>query len=66
MNLDMLGIWCPGSSLTEQFLFPKFPPMWSGLDVEALSSFKNLWRSFLLFDFLCVILMICIAYPSIF
>ncbi|CAH8272547.1 unnamed protein product [Arabidopsis lyrata] len=37
MNLDMLGIWCPGSSLTEQFLFPKFPPMWSGLDVEALS-----------------------------
>ncbi|KAG7582911.1 hypothetical protein ISN44_As08g024630 [Arabidopsis suecica] len=37
MNLDMLGIWCPGSSLTEQFLFPKFPPMWSGLDVEASS-----------------------------
>ncbi|CAL9234430.1 unnamed protein product [Arabidopsis halleri] len=37
MNLGMLGIWCPGSSLTEQFLFPKFPPMWSGLDVEASS-----------------------------
>ena len=35
LNLVILGIWYPSISVMEKVLFPKFPPLWSGLDVQA-------------------------------
>lgn len=67
VNLILMGRCYPFISLMEQFLFPTFPAIWSGLDVQALSVLQGSSSRRMLFSaFDAVVVTLRVALDAIF
>jgi len=67
MNLVLSGIWYPSSFLSELVIFPKFPPQWSGLDVQESSVLQGSSSRLMFFSaFDAVLVTSCVTLDTVF